>query len=119
MDEDNRRELKKKFKSCEIGKFDYCYAFIESSINQLNSTGKLIQLIPNNIYKNVFAKKLRELLVDHISTVLDYPDQKLFDKALTSVSIFLYDKGNSNEFIHYENVTKNIKRSICRNSLSE
>lgn len=119
MDEDNRRELKKKFKSCEIGKFDYCYAFIESSINQLNSTGKLIQLIPNNIYKNVFAKKLRELLVDHISTVLDYPDQNLFDKALTSVSIFLYDKGNSNEFIHYENVTQNIKRSIRRNSLSD
>lgn len=99
MDENSRKTLKKDFESCTIGKFDYCYAFIESGIIHLNETGKLVQLIPNNIYKNVFAKKLRELLVDHVSTVLDYPDQKLFDKALTSVSIFLYDKENLSENI--------------------
>lgn len=119
MDEESRRRLKKKFKSCSIGKFDYCYAFIESSIGQLNETGKLVQLVPNNIYKNVFAKKLREILLDHISIVLDYPDQKLFDKTLASVSIFLYDKEYSNENIKYENVTKGIKRSLCRRSLSD
>ena len=104
MDENSRKTLKKDFESCAIGKFDYCYAFIESGIIHLNETGKLVQLIPNNIYKNVFAKKLRELLIDHVSTVLDYPDQKLFDKALTSVSIFLYDKENLSENIHYENI---------------
>lgn len=119
MDEDSRNELKKKFESCAIGKFDYCYAFIESGIKHLNETGKLVQLIPNNIYKNVFARKLRELLIDHISTVLDYPDQKLFDKTLTSVSIFLYDKENSSESIHYENVTEGIKRNLERCSLSD
>ena len=119
MDEDSRIALKKKFESCEIGKFDYCYAFIESGIKHLKETGKLVQLIPNNIYKNVFAKKLRELLVDHIATVLDYPDQKLFDKTLTSVSIFLYDKENSSEKIHYENVTEDTKRDLCRSSLGD
>ena len=119
MDEGSRIALKKKFESCAIGKFDYCYAFIESGIKHLNETGKLVQLIPNNIYKNVFAKQLRELLIDHVSTVLDYPDQKLFDKTLTSVSIFLYDKENSSENIHYENVTEGTKMSLCRHSLSD
>ena len=119
MDENSRKELKKEFESCAIGKFDYCYAFIESGIKYLKETGKLVQLIPNNIYKNVFAKKLRDLLVDHITTVLDYPDQKLFDKTLTSVSIFLYDKENSSENIYYENVTEGIKRSLCRYSLGD
>ena len=119
MDENSRKTLKKDFESCAIGKFDYCYAFIESGIIHLNETGKLVQLIPNNIYKNVFAKKLRELLVDHVSTVLDYPDQKLFDKALTSVSIFLYDKENLSENIHYENITEGTKRSLCRHSLGD
>jgi len=119
MDENSRKELKKEFESCAIGKFDYCYAFIESGIKYLKETGKLVQLIPNNIYKNVFAKKLRDLLVDHITTVLDYPDQKLFDKTLTSVSIFLYDKENSRENIYYENVTEGIKRSLCRYSLGD
>ena len=119
MDEGSRIALKKKFESCAIGKFDYCYAFIESGIKHLNETGKLVQLIPNNIYKNVFAKQLRELLIDHVSTVLDYPDQKLFDKTLTSVSIFLYDKENSSENIHYENVTEGTKMSLCRHTLSD
>lgn len=119
MDEDSRKSLKNMFESCAIGKFDYCYAFIESGIKHLKKNGKLVQLIPNNIYKNVFAKKLRELLTDHISTVLDYPDQKLFDKALTSVSIFLYDKENVCENIHYENVTEGIKKNISRQSLGD
>ena len=119
MDKDSRRNLKVKFESCSVGKFDYCYAFIEQGIKHLKDTGKLVQLIPNNIYKNVFAKNLRELLVKHISTILDYPDQKLFDKTLTSVSIFLYDKENISDNIHYENVTEGKKMNISRQSLGD
>ncbi len=119
MDQDSRKDLKEKFESCSIGKFDYCYAFIELGIKCLKDTGKLVQLIPNNIFKNVYAKRLRELLKDHISVVFDYPCQKLFDKALTSVSILLYDKGNTSDFIHYENVTESIKKNISRQSLGD
>ena len=119
MDMDSRKDLKERFESCSIGKFDYCYAFIESGIKYLKDNGKLVQLIPNNIYKNVFAKNLRELLKDHISEVYDYPDQKLFDKTLTSVSVFLYDKENNSNNIVYENVTQNIKRNIDRQTLGE
>lgn len=119
MDEDSRKNLKVKFESCSVGKFDYCYAFIEQGIKHLKDTGKLVQLIPNNIYKNVFAKNLRELLVDHISAIFDYPDQKLFDKTLTSVSIFLYDKENVSDNINYENVTESVKINISRRSLGD
>lgn len=119
MDTDSRKILKEKFKSCSTGKFDYCYAFIELGINNLKDTGKLVQLIPNNIYKNVFAKKLRELLVDHIISIYDYPNQKLFDKTLTSVSIFLYDRGNNSDNINYENITEKIKTDIARQSLGD
>ena len=40
------------------GKFDYCYAFIESAFNNLNETGKTSYLIPNSIFKNVFGKMI-------------------------------------------------------------
>lgn len=119
LDIDSREHLKNNFESCSIGKFDYCYAFIELGIKKLNDKGKLVQLIPNNIYKNVFAKKLRKLLCDHITTIFDYPDQKLFDKTLTSVSVFLYDKENSSENIYYENVTENTNKEISRFSLGD
>lgn len=119
LDVNSRKELKEKFESCSIGKFDYCYAFIELGIKKIKDTGKLVQLIPNNIYKNVFAKKLRELLVDHISIIYDYPNQKLFDKTLTSVSVFVYDKSNDSNNIHYKNVTENTKIEIIRQSLGD
>lgn len=119
LDNDSRKKLKETFESCSIGKFDYCYAFIELGIKKLKDTGKLVQLIPNNIYKNVFAQKLRELLYDHISIIYDYPNQRLFDKALTSISIFLYDKQNCSQNVRYENITEKTSRDIVRQSLGE
>ena len=119
MDPESRSALRKKYDSCSIGKFDYCYAFIESGIKQLKSTGKLVQLIPNNIYKNVFGQKLRDKLKEHISVVYDYPDQKLFDKTLTSVSLFLYEQNNNSDSIIYKNITAKQDRVISRTSLRE
>lgn len=119
MDACSRISLKEKFKSCTTGKFDYCYAFIELGLKSLKSTGKLVQLIPNNIYKNVFAKNLRNILIDHISTILDYPNQRLFDKTLTSVSIFLYDRANVSSNVVYENVTESIKKVVARQFLGD
>lgn len=119
MDKDSREALKEKFNSCSIGKFDYCYAFIELGVSLLNDTGKLVQLIPNNIYKNVFGKKLRNILVDHICSIYDYPNQRLFDKTLTSVSVFLYDKGNTSDDIKYKNITECSQKTISRKNLGE
>lgn len=117
IDTESREKLRKRFDSCSVGKFDYCYAFIELGIKWLKSTGKLVQLIPNNIYKNVFAQRLRDMLKEHISIVYDYPNQKLFDKALTSVSLFLYEKDNTSDTIQYKNVTDKQERVLNRKTL--
>lgn len=119
MDAESRIALRKKYDSCSIGKFDYCYAFIESGIKQLKSTGKLVQLIPNNIYKNVFGQKLRDKLKEHISVVYDYPNQKLFEQTLTSVSLFLYEQNNCSDSITYKNITTKQDRVISRSTLGE
>ena len=119
MDDESRKALKEKFVSCSAGKFDYCSAFIESAISLLKDTGKLVQLIPNNIYKNVFAQKLREKLKVHLSIVYDYPNQKLFDKTLTSVSLFLYEQDNISDNIQYKNITNKQTRVISRKALGD
>ena len=119
LDECSRSFIKEKFEVCKTGKPDYCYAFIELGIKLLNEDGKLIQLIPNNIFKNVFAQKLRTLLKPHIKEIRDYPNQKLFEKALTSISIFSYDKTYLDETIKYVNITDNIELQINRNNLGD
>ena len=119
MDEDSRTILKQKFNSCSEGKFDYCYAFLEMSVNLLSTKGKLVQLIPNNIYKNVFGKNLRNILSEHIEFIYDYPNQKIFDKTLTSVSIFLYDKTVDTDMVTYVNKTQNTQKTLSRQHLGE
>lgn len=117
IDEDSRRQIKDDFETCSSGKFDYCYAFIELGIKYLKTNGKLVQLIPSNIYKNVFAEKLRNLLKEHISTIYEYPSQKFFDGTLTSTSIFLYDRNCKDDYICYKNETDQVELKIKRDSL--
>lgn len=119
IDEDNRKKVRETYESCRYGKFDYCYAFIERSIKLLNASGKLVQLVPANIYKNVFGKKLRELLYPHISLIREYPGQELFDGTLTSSTVFLYDKTYNSEVVTYIDMTVAKRTDIIRSTLGD
>lgn len=118
IDEDNRIKLKEKYSTCSKGKFDYCYAFIESAIQMLAVDGKLVQLIPSNIYKNVFANDLRKLLLPQMVSIWEYPNKKMFESALTSSSIFLFDKMYIGRNIEYRNVTEKNSFQIPKDNLN-
>lgn len=117
IDVKTRDYLRVTFDTCGLGKFDYCYAFIESSLNRLSENGKLVQLIPNSIYKNVFADRLRSKIKDHIKQINIYPSQQLFKDVLTSTSIFAYDNECNTDTVLCINKTTNNKHLIPRESL--
>lgn len=107
LEQKERKFIKDNFYTCKKGKPDYCYAFIENAINFLKPKGKMVYLIPNSIFKNVFAKELREMILPHLQEIFDFPNCKLFKKALTSSAIIILEKNsNSNQFI-YHNVVQN------------
>lgn len=118
IDEDSKKYLKKNFSSCSSGKFDYCYAFIERALSLLSPSGKLVQLVPANIYKNVFGENLRNLLKPHICVINEYPEQTLFDDTLTSSTIFMYDKTCTSLGIKYNNLTTGYSTNIPRQLLT-
>lgn len=111
-----RESLRKSFVSCAKGKFDYCYAFIEKSINLLDDDGKLAYLIPSSIFKTVCGNNLRCMLLPHLVEIDDFSDYQIFDKVLVKSSNFLYDKNNNDEFFYYKNANK--KRKIYKNNIS-
>lgn len=119
LDEEHRTKLKEKYSTCSEGKFDYCYSFIESAIQMLAADGKLIQLVPSNIYKNVFANNLRRILLPNIVSIWEYPNRKMFGSTSTSSSIFLYDKTYKGKFIKYKNITNNSCVNIKKDALNE
>ena len=80
MSEKQRKWLKKKFKSCKRGRFDYCYAFIEKSLNSLATNGILVYLVPYSIIKNKFASDLRKIMIRYVTEIYDYSGIKFFRK---------------------------------------
>lgn len=112
LDENTRKIIKKKFITCNYGKYDYCYAFIEKGINELNNKGKISYLVPSSIFKNVFSEKLRDFMKNDITKIYDYNTKKLFNEyangekknILTSSIVFVLQKNSNKEKIDYYNL---------------
>lgn len=109
--------VKNTFISCSKGKFDYCYAFIEKSINSLNENGKMSYLIPSSIFKTVFGLQLRNCMKPYIEEIKDYTQEKMFDNALVKSSIMVLNKSRKKETIRYIDMTTGIDRKIDVNGL--
>ena len=93
--------LKEQFKSCKKGKFDYCYAFIEKSIDALDNNGKMSYLIPSSIFKTVFGEKLRNCMKPYIEEIRDFTQEKMFNNALVKSAIMVLNKTRNIDEVHY------------------
>lgn len=100
---EEREYLKLKFNSCRLGNFDYYYAFIENAQNMLTKNGKMVHLIPNSIFKNVYANTLRSMIKGSISFIRSYKDKEVFKGVLVSPVMILVDKSNKSKIVGYQN----------------
>ncbi|MFQ8630728.1 MAG: Eco57I restriction-modification methylase domain-containing protein [Intestinibacter bartlettii] len=119
LDIDIRDFLRTNFDSCKEGKFDYCYAFIESGLNFLNEDGKLAYIIPNSIFKNVFGKRLRNYMLEYIKDIYNFSNEKLFEKILTYSAIAIFKKSNDINKIRYHDVNQEIDIYINKKDLGD
>lgn len=117
MSKETRVILRNSFKSCKTGKFDYCYAFLEKAYSDLNDNGKLIQLVPANIYKNVFGENLRKLLIKDTCEIWEYPEKSFFIETMTTSSILLVKKKSNRKTVTYHNMTEKKERHISKKTL--
>lgn len=105
LDLDKRNFLRENFSSCTKGKFDYCYAFIEKSINELSNIGRMSYLIPNSIFKNVFGEDLRSIMINNITKIIDYKESSVFGRnILTSPAIICFYNSKKVSYINYYDV---------------
>ena len=119
LTEEQRRFVRRNFSTCESGRFDYCYAFIQASIESLEQGGKMIYLVPCSIMKNKFAEKLRKFLLPYVTAIYDYKSIKIFTQALTS-SIFLMCENRQNDvMLQYHFVANELTLQVDRNDLKE
>lgn len=127
LEEDTRKLVRENFEVCSVGKFDYCYAFIEQGIKSLKENGKMSYLIPNSIFKNVFAQQLRDYIKTNLTDIYDYTTEKLFTKknlesidkdVLTSSAVIIIDKGKKTRNIKYHDIVNNQEVKIMKKDLN-
>lgn len=106
-----RKKIREQFESCQNGQFDYCYAFIEKSYKNLKQDGILSYLIPSGIFKAVFAKRLRDILINDVDKIYDYSNVKAFDKACVRSAIVIIKKNSGKSRINYCSVSDNKSNS--------
>ncbi|WP_208606809.1 Eco57I restriction-modification methylase domain-containing protein [Paenibacillus polysaccharolyticus] len=119
LNDETRAYLRENFTSCKFGKFDYFYAFVEASFKSISSTGKLAYLIPNSLFKNVFAQELRGIILPHLVRIIDYTSHKLFSQALTSSAIIVCDKKISSKNFEYKDIKKGSTTVIQKETLDK
>lgn len=128
LDEETRKFIRENFEVCSIGKFDYCYAFIEQGIKSLKENGKMSYLIPNSIFKNVFAQQLRDYIKFNLTDIYDYTTEKLFTKKnlesidkdiLTSSAVIIIDKSKRTRSINYHDIVNNQEIKIMKKNLND
>lgn len=94
-----RELLRNEYETCKKGRFDYCYAFIEHSIDSLQQNGKLAYIVPNSILKNVWAEDLRAFLRPYLRKILDLRNKDVFEDVTLSPIIIVAQK---NDKMHSE-----------------
>lgn len=118
IDEEERAYLKANYKTCQDGKFDYYYAFIEKSVEETELNGTIAYIIPCSIYKNVFGWLLREYIKPYVTKIYDYTFQNKFPGTTTSSTILVLRKKKSNQMT-YVDVANKEKISIKKQSLGK
>ncbi|OOF51219.1 DNA methyltransferase [Rodentibacter genomosp. 1] len=111
--------IKETYETCKNGKFDYCYAFIERSINLLSNEGKMSYLIPSSIFKTVFGKKLRIFMNQYLVQIKDYTKEKIFDNALVKSAIIVIDKSCNTRQVCYLDINSDYKIYIPKTRMKE
>lgn len=117
INEIDRKYIRDNFQTCQNGKFDYCYPFIEKSFYDLAYMGKMSYLIPGSIYKTVFGNKLRELIQSKIMKIIDYSSIKIFSEVLVSSSIMVLDKNKNNDNFEYIDALNNNNLILMNSNL--
>lgn len=118
MKETDQHYLREHFKTCGKGKFDYCYAFIEKSLEDLAVNGKMAYLIPVSIFKTVFGETLRKSMKAYVRKITEYTQEGVFDEALVKPAILVLEKNEASNQLRYIDDASDTGRIIDIESLS-
>lgn len=117
LDKSEREFIEEKYSTCRFGAWDYSYAFLQDGFNHLNSSGQMVYIIPNSMFKTKSGRAIRNLLRPYLMEVLDFTTTNVFEKVLTSPAIIVIKRNIQNAQINYRDLSKASTIAVPRSNL--
>jgi len=112
LNEKQRNYLRRHFESCKKGRFDYCYAFIEKCLKEMNENAKLVYLVPYSVVRNKFSLMLRNMILPQLEELYDYKGIQIFPNRVTSSVILVCGNIKNKKDVLYHNMYKGTKHYL-------
>lgn len=97
------------------GMKDLYLAFFELGFRQMNSRGKMVYITPSSWYTSLAANKMRKYILDttNLTHIWDFQHTKVFEDALTYVSIALFDNEHRHYAVRFNEATVVGENIVC------
>ena len=91
---------KQRYKSASSGNYDIYVVFVEKGLSVLNERGKLGFILPHKFFNSKYGEPLRALISEgrHLSSVVHFGDQQVFEGATNYTSLLFLDKAGKKSF---------------------
>ena len=91
---------KKEYQAASKGNYDIYVVFIEKALSLLNKKGELGFILPHKFFNAQYGEPVRKLVAQgkHISKVVHFGDQQIFDGATTYTCLLFLNKQSQDEF---------------------
>lgn len=93
---------KKKFKSA-YKRLDISILFIEKALSLMGDSGHSTYITTSQFTKTEYGKKIRTLLLPHLSTVIYFGDNQIFESATNYTSLFFFGKNQNESDLNFVN----------------
>jgi hypothetical protein len=91
---------KQNYISAGKGNYDLYVVFVEKGLSLLNDSGHFVYILPHKFFNAKYGEPLRKLISKgrHLSQVVHFGDQQMFDTATTYTCLLFLDKVGQDSF---------------------
>ena len=104
---ERKDQLQKNYITALSGSIDLYFCFFEQALKILSEKGKISFITPNSHFHSAAGKKLRNLILPHITKIINFDHYQVFKDATAYTAITFLQKEKSNEFLYAENFKNN------------
>ena len=106
---DRKEQLQKNYIAASNGSIDLYFCFFEQALKLLSNNGKIAFITPNSHFYSAAGRNLRNLLLPHLTKIINFDHFQVFKDATAYTAITLLQKENVANFLYAENFKNDFK----------